>query len=188
MAEIAPSISREGDQGVTPKSPITVGTDSLSDTASKDDSSGPDPKEGLTFAKRGEQVGEAFDNRDVDGFDADRMRDRALLTAAEEKALLRRIDWRMMGICSLLFLMKNLDADNISNARIMNRDTDRNIMTQLNMSSDQYNLLTVLYYVRGILFTCQFKLTNNRYPTSCLKRHPTFCSRGSNQALGNPGS
>jgi len=74
-------------------------------------------------------------------------RNRTLLSAQDEKALLRRIDWRIMTICSLLFLLKNIDADNISNARIMNRGTDRNIMTQLGMTSDQYNLLNVLYYV-----------------------------------------
>lgn len=74
-------------------------------------------------------------------------RNRTLLSAQEEKALLRRIDCRIMTVCSLLFLLKNIDADNISNARIMNRGTDRNIMTELNMTSDQYNLLNVLYYV-----------------------------------------
>lgn len=74
-------------------------------------------------------------------------RNRTLLSAQEEKALLRRIDWRIMTVCSILFLLKNIDADNISNARIMNRGTDRNIMTELKMTSDQYNLLNVLYYV-----------------------------------------
>jgi hypothetical protein len=74
-------------------------------------------------------------------------KNRTLLSAQEEKALLRRIDWRIMTVCSLLFLLKNIDADNISNARIMNKGTDRNIMKELNMTSDQYNLLNVLYYV-----------------------------------------
>jgi hypothetical protein len=76
-----------------------------------------------------------------------RRRNRTLLSTEEEKALLRRIDWRIMTICSILFLLKNIDSDNISNARIMNKGTDRNIMTELNMTSDQYNLLNVLYYV-----------------------------------------
>jgi hypothetical protein len=80
-----------------------------------------------------------------------RRRNRTLLSAEEERALLRRIDWRIMTICSILFLLKNIDSDNISNARIMNKWTDRNIMTELNMTSDQYNLLKVLYYV-----SCQY--------------------------------
>ena len=106
-----------------------------------------DSEETLTFAPRGEQVNEETVAKDVDGFDAERMRARSLLTAAEEKALLRKIDWRLMTVCSILFLIKNIDADNISNARIMNKGTDRNIMKQLGMTSDEYNLLTVCYYV-----------------------------------------
>lgn len=104
---------------------------------------------GVTYAERGGQVDEGLA---AEGFDAERMRDRSLLTAEEEKKLLRRVDIRLMTVCSLLFLMKNLDADNISNARIMNRDTPRNIMTELGMSSDQYNLLNVLYYVSIAIF------------------------------------
>jgi hypothetical protein len=98
----------------------------------------------LTFVHRGTAADEdAIGESDEDAIS----RNRTLLSAKEEKALLRRIDWRIMTVCSLLFLLKNIDADNISNARIMNRGTDRNIMTELNMTSDQYNLLNVLYYV-----------------------------------------
>ena len=98
----------------------------------------------ITLAQRGISA-----NEDAVAQTADEVarRNRTLLSAQEEKALLRRIDWRIMTVCSLLFLLKNIDADNISNARIMNRGTDRNIMTELNMTSDQYNLLNVLYYV-----------------------------------------
>ena len=98
----------------------------------------------ITIAQRG-----TIDNEDATAQTEDEISrsNRTLLSAKEEKALLRRIDWRIMTICSLLFLLKNIDADNISNARIMNRGTDRNIMTELNMTSDQYNLLNVLYYV-----------------------------------------
>ncbi|KAK1448478.1 hypothetical protein CCUS01_11577 [Colletotrichum cuscutae] len=103
-------------------------------------------KDGLTFARRGEQIDESISG-DISGFDAERMRARSLLTADEEKKLMRRVDLRIMTICSLLFLMKNIDSDNISNARIMNKGTPRNIMTQLNMTSDEYNLLTVPYIV-----------------------------------------
>ena len=98
----------------------------------------------ITLAQRGVVD---HDNATAQTEDETARRNRTLLSAQEEKALLRRIDWRIMTICSLLFLLKNIDADNISNARIMNKGTDRNIMTELNMTSDQYNLLNVLYYV-----------------------------------------
>lgn len=104
-------------------------------------------KDYLHFARRGADIDESLSSGDISGIDAERMRARAFLTADEEKKLMRRVDLRIMTLCSLLFLFKNIDSDNISNARIMNRGTDRNIMTQLGLTSDEYNLLTVFYYV-----------------------------------------
>lgn len=104
-------------------------------------------KDDLHFARRGTDLDEAIAAGGISGFDAERMRARASLTAEEERKLMRRVDLRIMTLCSLLFLFKNIDSDNISNARIMNRGTDRNIMTQLGLTSDEYNLLTVFYYV-----------------------------------------
>jgi hypothetical protein len=103
---------------------------------------------GLHLARRGVgAVDSDVDASDIQGFDADRMHGRTLLTAEEEKKLLRRIDWHIMPLCSFMFMLKNMDADNISNARIMNLDTDQNIMTQLGLSSNAYALLAALYYV-----------------------------------------
>jgi hypothetical protein len=110
-----------------------------------DISSSQDTKDaGITLVQRG-----VIENEDATAQTEDETtrKNRTLLSAQEERALLRRIDWRIMTVCSLLFLLKNIDADNISNARIMNKGTDRNIMTELSMTSDQYNLLNVLYYV-----------------------------------------
>ena len=128
---------------------IAPASDPSSETTSRDEEHQPKTAAdaAVTYAPRGELVDKTAIADQPDGFDAERMRGRSLLTAAEEKALLRRIDWRMMTICSFLFLLKNMDADNISNARIMNRGTPRNIMTELKLTSDEYSLLTVLYYV-----------------------------------------
>jgi len=46
-----------------------------------------------------------------------------------------------------MFLLKNIDADNVSNARIMNKGTKGNIMTQLGMTSNEYNWVATIYYV-----------------------------------------
>ncbi|KAL3297450.1 putative pantothenate transporter [Colletotrichum asianum] len=135
-------------------------------TQSLPDHGEPSKADGLTFARRGEQVDETTAVSDVSGFGADRMRARSLLTAAEEKALMRRVDFRIMTICSLLFLMKNIDADNISNARIMNKGTSRNIMTQLGMTSDEYNLLNVLYYVPYIVLEAPSNLLLKKFRPS----------------------
>ncbi|KAF4956139.1 hypothetical protein FSARC_11669 [Fusarium sarcochroum] len=125
----------------------------------------PSAKDDFVFARRGEQINDDLLTGTAEGFDADRMRDRSLLTA-EEKALMRRVDWRIMTVCSFLFLIKNLDSDNISNARIMNRETPRNIMTELGMTSDQYNLLTVLYYVPYIVLEAPSNLLLKKFSPS----------------------
>lgn len=124
---------------------ISDGDESTTNIQSKDD---------LHFARRGADIDEAVATGEISGFDAERMRARASLTAEEERKLMRRVDLRIMTLCSLLFLFKNIDSDNISNARIMNRGTDQNIMTQLGLTSDEYNLLTVFYYVSAFGQAC----------------------------------
>jgi hypothetical protein len=47
-------------------------------------------------------------------------------------------------------VVSSLNTSQASNARIMNKGTDQNIMTQLGITSNGYNLVTVLYYVRDI--------------------------------------
>lgn len=129
------------DTAVANTTPLSKTPDTSDSIASNE---GGSKDAGITLAQRGVT---SDDEVTGDEEDAIRRHNRTLLSAQEEKALLRRIDWRIMTICSVLFLLKNIDADNISNARIMNKGTDRNIMTELNMTSDQYNLLNVLYYV-----------------------------------------
>ncbi|KAH7092019.1 putative pantothenate transporter [Paraphoma chrysanthemicola] len=109
------------------------------------------PGDGFHYARRGSIANEEGAAGEIEGYDAERMRARTLLTVEEEKKLLRRIDLRLMTLCSVMFLLKNIDADNVSNARIMNRGTPSNIMTQLEMSSNEYNLVTTIYYIPYIL-------------------------------------
>ncbi|KAI1855616.1 hypothetical protein JX266_000481 [Neoarthrinium moseri] len=99
---------------------------------------------------------------------AEEIRRQALsaLTPEEEKKLLRRIDWHLMPLCSLIFMFKNLDVDNVSNARIMNRGTNQNIMTQLGMTADDYNLVTVLYYIPYIIGEAPSNLLLKRFSPS----------------------
>lgn len=68
----------------------------------------------LHFARRGEALAEASSSQDsIDGYDPESMSGRTLLTAEEEKKLLRKIDWRLMTLCSLMFMFKNLDSNNV---------------------------------------------------------------------------
>lgn len=68
----------------------------------------------LHFVRRGEALVVASSSQEsIDGYDPDLMSGRTLLTAEEEKRLLRKIDWRLMTLCSLIFMFKNLDSNNV---------------------------------------------------------------------------
>ncbi|KAJ5757385.1 uncharacterized protein N7511_006079 [Penicillium nucicola] len=142
----------------------TFGTTTATDVSSATES---DSSNELHFVKRGEALVEATSSQEsIDGYDPDLMSGRTLLTAQEEKKLLRKIDWRLMTLCSLIFMFKNLDSSNASNARIMNKGTDQNIMTQLGITSNEYNLVTVLYYVPYILLEAPSNLLLKRFSPS----------------------
>ena len=69
---------------------------------------------GLPLARRGGGVVDSdVDSTDIPGFEADHMRARTLLTAEEEKKLLRRIDWHIMPLCSFMLMLKSMDADDV---------------------------------------------------------------------------
>ncbi|CAG9976014.1 unnamed protein product [Clonostachys byssicola] len=89
---------------------------------------------------------------EITGYDHERMKDRGLLSYEEEKKLLRRVDIRLMILCACIFMIKNVDANNAAHARIMNRGTDRNIMTQLNMTANDYNWVSTIYFIPFIVF------------------------------------
>ena len=107
------------------------------------------------------------------GYDATLMRARATLSTEDEKKLLRRIDWHLLPLLAVMYAVKTIDAANVgslfslilqsqslyphqvSNARIMDQGTPRNIMTELHMTSDQYNLVTAAYYVSKSLVLVQ---------------------------------
>ncbi|KIX99639.1 uncharacterized protein Z520_04273 [Fonsecaea multimorphosa CBS 102226] len=102
---------------------------------------------------RGEELADdsSLENEIV-GYDAERMKARTLLTEAEEKKLMRRVDWHLMPLCSIMFLLKNMDYQNAANARIMNKGTDQNILTQLHLTSNDYNFISTIYYIPYIIF------------------------------------
>lgn len=106
----------------------------------------------LHYARRGEEVLDQ-DTDLIVGYEADQMRARTLLTYEEEKKLLRRIDWHIMPLLAFAFLLKNLDANNVTNARIMNHGTSQNILKQLGMTANEFNFVSTIYYVSSQSFS-----------------------------------
>ncbi|KAJ5502245.1 hypothetical protein N7463_005119 [Penicillium fimorum] len=90
--------------------------------------------------RNGDDTPESFDEELIPGYDATLMRARATLSSAEEKKLLRHIDWHLIPLLAVIYMVKSVDFSNVSYARIMDKGTPRNILTELKMTSDQYNL------------------------------------------------
>lgn len=59
----------------------------------------------------------------------------------------------------------------------MDKGTPYNILTELKMTSDQYNLVTTMYYVSelGLSVNSEVVLIPWRSLTSLQKPRPTFC-------------
>ncbi|KAF2010004.1 putative pantothenate transporter [Aaosphaeria arxii CBS 175.79] len=93
-----------------------------------------------------------FETENLTRLDDERAEDRQLLSHEEEKKLLRRVDLRLMVLCAVIFMIKNVDANNAANARIMNKGTPRNILTQLEMTGDEYNFVNTIYFIPFIVF------------------------------------
>ncbi|PBP24224.1 Major facilitator superfamily domain, general substrate transporter [Diplocarpon rosae] len=72
----------------------------------------------------------------ITSHDDELMRARATLTAEEEKKFLRKLDWYLLPLLSIMYAVKTIDAANVANARIMDQGTTRHIMTELHMNSD----------------------------------------------------
>ena len=111
---------------------------------------------------------EQFEDELISGYDDTLMGARSTLSSAEEKKLLRRIDWHLIPLLAVIYMLKSVDFTNVSleyarqelllteivqvsYARVMDKGTQRNILTELKMTSDQYNLVTTMYYVSEYL-------------------------------------
>ena len=70
----------------------------------------------LYFASRGEAAPpyDVTPNDEIIGYDSSLMRDRTLLSNDEEKRLLRRIDWRLLPLLAAMYMVKTIDAANVS--------------------------------------------------------------------------
>ncbi|KAJ5870650.1 hypothetical protein N7455_005591 [Penicillium solitum] len=89
----------------------------------------------------------------IPGYDATLMGARATLSSAEEKKLLRRIDWHLIPLLAVIYMLKSVDFTNVSYARTMDKGTAHNILTELKMTSDQYNLVTTMLILTEGIFT-----------------------------------
>ncbi|PWY81095.1 MFS transporter [Aspergillus eucalypticola CBS 122712] len=68
------------------------------------------------------------------------------LTNINEKALLRKLDFRLLPPLTILYLLSFLDRSNVGNARL------EGMATEIHMSGDQYLTGLTLYFIGYVLF------------------------------------
>ena len=100
-----------------------------------------------------------------------------------EKALLRKIDWRLLPAVGILYLLSFLDRSNVGNARI------EGLADDLHMTGNQYLTGLTLYFIGYVLFevrTHPFPSLNLRYADDDPLRFPaTLSSRGQLRGSGS---
>ncbi|KAJ5788439.1 hypothetical protein N7457_003429 [Penicillium paradoxum] len=71
---------------------------------------------------------------------------------AREKALIWKQDLRIIPLCAAIYLLCYLDRSNIGNAKILNADTQNDLLTETNMTSYQYTIALMVFLIAYALF------------------------------------
>ncbi|CUM63869.1 uncharacterized protein PRCAT00001457001 [Priceomyces carsonii] len=94
----------------------------------------------------------SFEEDQIKGYDETLHAARDKFGYAYEKKLLRRIDLRLMPLLILLYLCKNLDVNNAGFVKTMNVGASTNILSELNMSVNDWAWVSTIYTIPFILF------------------------------------
>ncbi|KAJ5012259.1 MFS transporter prlL [Colletotrichum sp. SAR 10_99] len=76
----------------------------------------------------------------------------ATFTADEEKAIMKKVDRRFFVLIGIMFMVKNIDFGNISIIKTMQAGSDSNIISELNMTPDDYNWVATIQGIPYIIF------------------------------------
>ena len=68
------------------------------------------------------------------------------------KKLNRRLDARLLPLLCWVYLLNFLDRGNIGNARVLNAETNDDLLSQTNMTSDGYAVTVTLFSVAYAIF------------------------------------
>lgn len=86
----------------------------------------------------------SVENKEQDSKDRDEARELAarwVNGSPEEKKLLRKLDWRIIPCCWVLYLLGFLDRANVGNAKTGGLEED------FNLTSDQYSIIVLVFFI-----------------------------------------
>ncbi|KAF2802258.1 retrograde regulation protein 2 [Mytilinidion resinicola] len=73
-------------------------------------------------------------------------------TPEEEKKIMRKVDYHILMLFGLIYMVKQIDVNNASAVKVMAVGKPTNILKQLHMTADQYNWVQSIYYISYIIF------------------------------------
>ncbi len=68
-------------------------------------------------------------------------------TAEEDRKVMRKVDKRFLLLIGLMYMLKNVDYTNAATVKVLQVGEPRNVLTELNMTADQYNWVQSIYFV-----------------------------------------
>ncbi|OJD36839.1 high-affinity nicotinic acid transporter [Diplodia corticola] len=87
-----------------------------------------------------------------DGTEEGRKAFLASFSAAEDKAIMRKVDGRFLVLIGLIYVIKNIDYMNAANVKVLQVGQPSNILNELSMTADQYNWVQSIYFISYIVF------------------------------------
>lgn len=73
-------------------------------------------------------------------------------TDKEERALVRKQDWRILPLSAGIYFLCYLDRANIGNARILNSSTNNDMQTEIHATPYQFNIALMVFLIAYALF------------------------------------
>lgn len=69
-------------------------------------------------------------------------------TAEDDRRIMRKVDRRVLLLMGIMYLLKQIDFTNAASVKVLQVGEPSNIMTELQMSTNDYNWTQTIYYVR----------------------------------------
>ncbi|KAH8900183.1 MFS general substrate transporter [Thozetella sp. PMI_491] len=111
-----------------------------------------DVEAGIISSPASSEIGPSDNLSFHDGTDEGKKAFLESFSAAEDKAIMRKVDRKFLLLIGLIYLIKNVDYGNAASVKVLQVGEDRNILKELSMTSDQYNWVQSIYFISYILF------------------------------------
>ncbi|KAL3442348.1 major facilitator superfamily domain-containing protein [Aspergillus insuetus] len=83
-------------------------------------------------------------------------------TPEDDKRIMRKINYRFLWLISIMYLIKTIDYTNAASVKVLQVGEDRNVLTELNMTANEYNWVQSIYFISYIVFEVPSNLVLKR--------------------------